>query len=190
LIERSHVDVHDLYTLVVVNIELLVDDPRRALDGEWLLGALGSRVVECGSVLLRLGIISAALLGFILSLLRSLLLGSWLRISLEWLLHLKQLYRGHELSLSEQSVDLSHELEGHIVFIEDKWVEVLKDDGDLATLEEHLQLVPVVFLLLVVFCVLKRVHLDVLWEVTREDLGDQETVVKRPTKVVNKSMDW
>ena len=97
--------------------------------------------------------------------------------------HLKQLDGWEELPLGEQSVDLPHKLESDIILIQDEGIRVLNDDGDLPTLEEDLELLPVVLLLLVVLRVLKRVHLDVLREVTRENLCNQEPVVERPKKL-------
>jgi hypothetical protein len=38
-------------------------------------------------------------------------------ISVKWLLHLVHLYGRKQLSLSQKCVDLSHKLEGHIVFV-------------------------------------------------------------------------
>jgi hypothetical protein len=71
----------------------------------------------------------------------------------------------HELSLCEERVDLSDELKSDIVLVEDEGVSVLEDDGDLPSLEEDLQLVPVILFLVEVLRVLKRVHLNVLGKV-------------------------
>ena len=82
------------------------------------------------------------------------------------------------MSLSKQCVYLSHELQGHIVLIENQGISVLNNDGNFPALEKDLELLPVVLLLLIVFSVFERVHLNVSWEIPAEDLSDKETIVE------------
>ena len=178
LIKWSDIDVHDLDTLIVINVKLLVNNFGRSLDGKRLLRALGHGIIQSRRILSG-GVIIQLLRGVLLSLL-SRFIGT---LVAQWLLHLKQLDGWQELPLGEQSVDLPHKLESDIVLIQDEGVRVLYDDGDLPPLEEDLELLPVVLLLLVVLRVLKRVHLDVLGEVTRENLCNQEAIVERPKKL-------
>jgi hypothetical protein len=178
LIKWSDIDVHDLDTLIVINVKLLVNNFGRSLDGKRLLRALGHGIIESRGILPG-GVIIQLLRGVLLSLL-SRFIGT---LVAQWLLHLKQLYGWKELSLGEQSVDLPHKLESDIILIQNEGIRVLNDDRDLPPLEEDLELLPVVLLLLVVLCVLKRVHLDVLGEVTRENLCNQEAIVERPKKL-------
>lgn len=178
LIKRTNIDVHDLDTLIVIDVKLLVNNFGRSLYGKRLLRALGHGIIESRGILSG-GVLIQLLRGVLLSLL-SRFIGA---LVAQWLLHLKQLDGWQELPLGEQSVDLPHKLESDIVLIQDEGIRVLNDDGDLPTLEEDLELLPVVLLLLVVLRVLKRVHLDVLREVTRENLCNQEPVVERPKKL-------
>lgn len=84
------------------------------------------------------------------------------------------------MSFSKQSVDLFHELKCHIVFIEDQRIHVLDNYGYFPLFEEYLELLPVVFLLLEVFSVVERMHLNVLRKVAREYLSHKEAIVERP----------
>lgn len=175
LIKWSDIDVHDLDTLIVIDVKLLVNNFRRPFYGKRLLRALGHGIIESRCIFPG-GVIIQLLRGVLLSLL-SRFIGALIA---QWLLHLKQLDGWQELPLGEQSVDLPHKLESDIILIQNEGIRVLNDDGDLPPLEEDLELLPVVLLLLVVLCVLKRVHLNVLGEVTRENLCNQEAIVERP----------
>ena len=82
------------------------------------------------------------------------------------------------MSLSEQCVNLSNELQGHIILIENQGISVLNNDGNLSSLEKHLELLPVVLLFLIIFSVFERVHLDVSWEIPAENLSYKETIIE------------
>lgn len=90
------------------------------------------------------------------------------------------LHGRHELSLSEELVDLLDELERGVLLIEDECIDVVDDDWDLALLEEELEQLPVVPLFLIVLGVVETVHLDFSWEVAAEDFSDKEAVIKGP----------
>ncbi len=71
-----------------------------------------------------------------------------------------------------------HKLECGIMLIQDQGVYVIDYYWDFPFLKEYLQLVPVVFLLLVVLGIVEGVHLDVGREVPGEYLGYKETVIE------------
>jgi hypothetical protein len=73
---------------------------------------------------------------------------------------------------------LLHELQGHIILIQDQGINVLDDDGNLALLKEDLQLLPVVLFLLVVLSIVKGMHLNVLREISTEDLCNQKAIIE------------
>ena len=87
------------------------------------------------------------------------------------------------MSLCEQRVDLLNELKCGILLIKDKSINIVDQNWNFTLLKEELQLLPVVFLLGVVLCIIERVHLDLAWEVAREDLGDEETVIKSASDI-------
>ena len=86
----------------------------------------------------------------------------------------------HELALSQECVYLLDELKRRVLLVQDERVNVVDHDGNLSLGEEQLQLLPVVFLLLIAFCVVKTVHLNFSREVTREHLSHEEAVVESP----------
>lgn len=113
LIKWSDIDVHDLDTLIVIDVKLLVNNFRRSLDGKRLLRALGHGIIESRCILSG-GVIIQLLRGVLLSLL-SRFIGALIA---QWLLHLKQFDGWQELPLGEQSIDLPHKLESDIILIQ------------------------------------------------------------------------
>jgi hypothetical protein len=70
--------------------------------------------------------------------------------------------------------------------VKDERINIVDQDWDLTLLKEELQLLPVVFLLRVVLCIVERVHLNLAWEVAREDLSDEEAVIKSASDVFDR----
>ena len=87
------------------------------------------------------------------------------------------------MSLGKQRVNLLDEFKGSVLLVKDQGVDVINQNWDFTLLEKQLQLLPVVLLLRVVFGIIERVHLDLAGEVAREDLSDEETVVKSSSDV-------
>ena len=88
------------------------------------------------------------------------------------------------MPLGEEGVYLLHKLEGGVLLVQDQSVDVVNHNRNFSSLEEQLELLPVVLLLRVVFGVIERMHLDFGWEVSREDLSHEETVVERSPDVL------
>ncbi len=91
----------------------------------------------------------------------------------------------HKHPLCEQSIDLLDKLNGRIVLIDNQAINVLDDDGQASSLEEHDQLFPISSLVLETLMVLEGVHVDVSWEVSAEDLSDQEPIVESTFRVLH-----
>ena len=91
----------------------------------------------------------------------------------------------HKHSLCEQRIDLLHKLYSRIVLIDDQAINVLDDDGQASSLEEHDQLFPISSLVLETLMVLEGVHVDVSWEVPAEDLSNQEPIVESTFRVLH-----
>ncbi len=51
LIKWSNIDVHDLDTLIVIDVKLLINDFGRALNGKRLLRALGQGLIQSRCIL-------------------------------------------------------------------------------------------------------------------------------------------
>jgi len=89
------------------------------------------------------------------------------------------------LPLSQQGVYLTDKLEGGVLFVKDHGVNGIQHDWDLPSVEEELELLPVVLLLAIALGVGERVHGDVRREVAREDFSHQETVVEGTSHVLD-----
>ena len=92
----------------------------------------------------------------------------------------------HQLPLGQKCVNLLHELEGGVLLVKDQSINIIDDDWDLPSLEKELELLPVILLFWIIFSVIKTMHLNLGWEVSWEDLCDEETVVKCSSDV----LDW
>ena len=77
--------------------------------------------------------------------------------------------------LGQQSVNLLDEFQSCVLLVQDQSIDRVQSDRDLASVEEKLELVPIVALAPVVLSVREGVHADVLWEVAAENLGDANT---------------
>ena len=72
------------------------------------------------------------------------------------------------------------------MLIEDQSVDIANHDWNFSSLEKELQLLPIVFLFRIIFGVIKTMHLNFRWEVSREDLSNEESVVESSTDVFDR----
>lgn len=115
---RSHIDICNLYSLVVINFQSFIDNLWWSLDCQRLLWTFTGRLVHHWHLLLAFKVfIFLKVVQVILSSLE-LVLADWV-VVVKALLHLIHLNRWKELPLSQQSVDLSHKLKGGVILIED-----------------------------------------------------------------------
>jgi len=141
--DRPHIDVGDFDTLVVFNLQRLVNDLRRSLDRETLLRRAALVLAEATH---------AAHQALVLSLVFGLC------VILRLLAHREKVFPGstgcipdrsfhatgpfiefdgrEQLPLSEERVDLPNEFQGGILFVQDQRVDGVQHDRDLSAVEE------------------------------------------------------
>ena len=77
-------------------------------------------------------------------------------------------------------------LEGSVLLIKDQSIDIADHNWNFSSLEKELQLLPIVFLFRIIFGVIKTMHLNFRWEVAREDLSDEESIVESSTDVFDR----
>ena len=64
------------------------------------------------------------------------------------------------------------------MLIKDQSIDIADHNWNFSSLEKELQLLPIVFLFRIIFGVIKTMHLNFRWEVAREDLSNEESIVE------------
>lgn len=136
----AHIDVGDLYTPVVVDLESLVDDLGRALDRKTLVRALARREALIGSSIS----IHASLFSFFLKLSVLVCKREQILVILDLVAGgrvcriLVQFDRRHKGALGQKRVDLLDELQRGVLLVEDERIDGAKDNRNLSAVEEKL----------------------------------------------------
>lgn len=90
------------------------------------------------------------------------------------------------MTFSQKTVNLLDKFKSRVLFVENQSVNIVNLNLNFASIKEKLQLLPIITLLAIVLCILKAMHVDVAWKVTRKDFSNKKAVVERPAHVFDR----
>ncbi len=139
LCDRSNTNVCYFHTLIIVDFERFVYHSWWTFDGDRFVGTLASSKLRLLILWCNSGLFVDVLL----------FVAEGEQVSSVGVLFVVlgffiQLDRRQQLFLCKQSVNLLHELESGVLFIQNQCVNRIKSDWDSPAIEEELQLVPVI----------------------------------------------
>ena len=72
------------------------------------------------------------------------------------------------------------------MLIKDQSINIADHNWNFSSLKKELQLLPIVFLFRIIFGVIKTMHLNFRWEVAREDLSNEESIVESSADIFDR----